>query len=40
MPGPSEPLPEPTPDEKEKADKEVNDWLSKNGYPSPDPKKQ
>lgn len=37
---PKDPLPEPTPDEKEKAEQDVKDWLRKNGYPDPDPKKQ
>lgn len=35
-----DPLPEPTPEEKKKADQEIEDWLSKNGYPSPKPEKQ
>lgn len=33
-------LPPPTPDEEKKAEKDVADWLGKNGYPNPDPKKQ
>jgi hypothetical protein len=40
MPTPPEPLPKPTDDEKKQAEKEVEDWLKDNGYPSPDPKKQ
>lgn len=38
--GDKDKLPPPTPDEEKKAEKEVNDWLSKQGYPSPDSKKQ
>lgn len=38
--GDKDKLPEPSKDEQDKADKDVADWLSKNGYPNPDPKKQ
>jgi hypothetical protein len=37
---PPQPLPDPTPDEEKKAKEEVEDWLKKHDYPSPDPDKQ
>lgn len=33
-------LPEPSPQEQKEADKKIEDWFSKNGYPSPKPEKQ
>jgi hypothetical protein len=38
--GDKDKLPEPSSEEEKKAEKEVSDWLSKQGYPNPDPKKQ
>ena len=40
MPKDPDPLPDPTPEEAKQAEKDVKDWLGKNGYPDPDPKKQ
>ena len=37
---PNDPLPDPTPNEEDKAKETVKDWLKKQGYPDPDPKKQ
>lgn len=35
MPDDKDKLPEPTPEEKKEADKEVEEWLRKQGYPKP-----
>jgi hypothetical protein len=40
MPEEPGPLPEPTPDEDKKAQEEVEDWLKKQGYPTPNPEDQ
>jgi hypothetical protein len=38
--GKDDKLPPPTPEEEKKAEETVKDWLAKQGYPDPDPKKQ